>query len=135
MRYNRKMPKDIYELVDEGKHLFRVTDIISEDEYKISTRCEVVNGPSEGRTLKYDVNNEEDSKYFWLTQLFLKCLKLPYEGDITIDPDEWIGREFYGEVKHKDGYANIKKLIIEEESTNENFGKDKTGQELPFSQF
>lgn len=117
MKYQRTMPKEEekkYDLVPEGEHTFQITDIHKEDEEEITVKCEVVSTNGTGLTLLYRISNNHDNKFFWLTKLFLKCIGEPHEGDVVIDTDSFIGRQFCGEVKHKDGYANIKKLIYKD---------------------
>lgn len=117
MKYQRTMPKDEekkYDLMPEGEHTFQITDIYKEDEEEITVKCEVISTNGTGLTLLYRISNNHDSKFFWLTKLFLKCIGEPHEGDVIIDTDSFIGRQFCGEVKQKDGYANIKKLIYKD---------------------
>jgi hypothetical protein len=124
MKYNRTLPKDEgqkkFPIIGLGFHKFQITDIHSEDEENIVAKCEVIgDDDSKGISLLYRVANNPDSQFFWLTKLFLKCIGEPCEGDVTIDTDAWIGRQFSGEIKHseKDGktYANIKKLVYKDE--------------------
>lgn len=124
MKYNRTLPKDDeqkkFPIISLGFHKFQITDIYSEDEENIVAKCEVIgDDDSKGISLLYRVANNPNSTFFWLTKLFLKCIGEPCEGDVTIDPDAWIGRQFSGEIKHseKDGktYANIKKLVYKDE--------------------
>lgn len=120
MKYQRTMPKDEernYKIVSVGEHKFQITDIVSENEKEITIKAEVVSeDDSKGISLLYRISNDPLNKFFWLTKLFLKCITEPNEGDVVIDPDNFIGRQFFGEVKHSsDGkYANIKKMIYKE---------------------
>lgn len=36
-----------------------------------------------------------------LTKHFLHCIGEPYEGEINIDPDAWIGRQFWAKIFHE----------------------------------
>lgn len=122
MKYNRQMPKDDqpqYKLISEGEKRFQITDIHSEDEKQITLKCEVISEVDKGESVFYRISNDPSNKFFWLTKLFLKCIGEPHNGDVVIDTDAFIGRQFNGEVVHpvgKDGktYANIKKLIYDE---------------------
>lgn len=118
MKFQRTMPEDeekrTYKLVSEGEHLFQVTDVLYQDEIKINIKCEVISSKDEGLSVLYNISNDEHSSFFWLTKLFLKCINEPHHGPVTIDTDNWIGKKFYGEVKHNGGYANIKKLIYKD---------------------
>ena len=115
------MPKDeerTYKLVSVGEHKFQITDIFKEDDVEITIKAEVIDeGDSKGINIFYRIANDQNSDYFWLTKLFLKCISEPHNGDVVIDTEAFIGRQFYGEVKHSaDGkYANIKKLIYKDE--------------------
>lgn len=124
MKYNRTLPKDDeqkkFPVIGLGFHKFQITDIHAEDEENIVAKCEVIgDDDSKGLSLLYRIANNPESQFFWLTKLFLKCIGEPCEGDVTIDTDAWIGRQFSGEIKHseKDGktYANIKKLVYKDE--------------------
>ncbi len=124
MKYNRTLPKDAeqkkFPVIGLGFHKFQITDIHAEDEENIVAKCEVIgDDDSKGLSLLYRIANNPESQFFWLTKLFLKCIGEPCEGDVTIDTDAWIGRQFSGEIKHseKDGktYANIKKLVYKDE--------------------
>lgn len=125
-----------YPLLPAGIYKFQITDTkyakyknnkfkadgdINED--IIVVTCEVIANEAypekTGQTILYRVNMTGD--FLWLTKLFLKCIEEPYhDGDMEIDTDAWIGRQFWGEVSHtksKDGtdYANIKKIIYKDE--------------------
>lgn len=124
MKYKRTMPADderTYKLVSEGEKKFQITDIYKEDETEITVKAEVISDVDRGETMFHRVSNDPSNKFFWLTKLFLKCVGCAYEGDVTIDTDEFIGRQFWGEVKHSKGndgktYANIRKLIFMDEA-------------------
>ncbi len=120
MKYTRTMPSEQpsgeFPIVSEGSHKFQIVDIFSEDEVKILLKCEVISDVDNGKSILYNVSNDSSNKFFWLTKIFLKCIGEPHTGDVTIDTDAFIGRQFQGEVVHtkgKDGktYANIRKLI------------------------
>jgi len=105
------------------EHLFNVTNIytytdamgakLKLDENTIGIECEVVGGDEEGRTLINRCSLDQDWKGFFVTRLLLKAIGEPYKGDIAIDTDNWIGRQFYATVLHADHkgktYANIDK--------------------------
>ncbi len=117
MKHNVKLPEEEqskFKLIPEGEYKFQVVDIKDETDKYAQTVCEVVGGEFEGKSLLYRVNFEGD--FLWLTKLFLKCIDEPHNGELVIDTDAWIGRQFYGKVKHsKDGkYANIKELVSRE---------------------
>lgn len=119
MKYPRTMPEDEknFKIVPIGEHKFQITDIHTENEEEITAKCEVLDTSGEGLTLLHRITNNPSSEFFWLTKLFLKCIGEPHNGDVVIDTDAWIGRQFFGEVKHStDGkYANIKKLIYKDD--------------------
>lgn len=114
------MPNDepeqrVFELPDEGEHLFQVVDKWEDknDENIIIVKLEVADeGNNFGRTLLHRINLDFDWKGFFLTRLFLKAIGEPYKGDIEIDDDMWIGKMFYASVIHNlasngKTYANI----------------------------
>lgn len=104
------------------EHLFQVVDVFTKDsEYggklnldddTVAVQCEVVGGEEEGRNLLNRCNLDPQWKGFFATRLFLKAIGEEYKGDISIDTDRWIGRQFYATVVHNEGknkkvYANI----------------------------
>ena len=116
MKRTINLPKDDekkFLLVPQGERHFQITDILEETDDFVQTKCECIDDVGRGMSLLYRVALKGD--FMWLTKLFLKCIGEPHhDGDMEIDTDVWIGRQFIGEVKHKDGYANIKKLVYVE---------------------
>lgn len=109
----------------------KIKDTDQTNEDVIVVHCEGLNGDGQGKTILYRVNLTGD--FLWLTKLFLKCLGLPHNGEVKVNPDEWIGKQFSGEVKHKDGYANIKKLIFKE-GVNQSSEAPKTPDEINWTE-
>lgn len=105
------------------EHLFQTTDLFTHedeigkklglDENTVSVKLEVVGGDEAGRTMLNRCSLNPDAKGFFATVLFLKAIGLPYKGTFTIDTNDFIGKQFYATVKHKDGYANIDKYNFE----------------------
>lgn len=100
----------------EREHLFQVVEVYDEsnapgkmvlDRNTVCAKLEVCGGDEEGRTLLNRMNLDESWKGFYFTRLFLKAIGKPYKGQLEIDTDKWVGRQFYATVVHKDGYANI----------------------------
>ena len=121
MKKTVKLPKDdekkSFPLVPEGERKFQITDILSESDQYVQIKCECIpnNGDDNGLTLSLLYRVALEGDFMWLTKLFLKCIdEHHHDGDMEIDTEAWIGRQFVGEVKHKDGYANIKKLIYQD---------------------
>ena len=120
MKYNRKMPEgesiQTFRIMSEGEHKLQITDIFSESEEKIVVKCETL---SEATTILYSVAMDTTSKFYWLTKLFLKCIGEPHNGDVEIDTDAWIGRQFTGKIVHTvkgdKTYANVRELIYKDE--------------------
>jgi hypothetical protein len=102
-----------YSLVPEGERKFQIVDVIEKDNLPddVLVKCEDIDS---GSSLLHRVTLDSQNKFFWLTKLFLKCIDEPHNGEIEIDTDQWIGRQFFGEVKHNGQYANIKKLLYKE---------------------
>lgn len=121
---NEEPEQKAFELPSEKEHLFQVTDVYTQEEhpegFKISdpdivfAKLEVVGGDEEGRTILNRLSLDDQYKGFFATRLFLKANGLEYKGDqFAIDTEEWIGRQFYATVVHKDGFANIGKYNFE----------------------
>lgn len=108
-----------FKIPSEREHLMQVVDCNSlvtpsgEDDNIQIVKLEIVGGDEEGLSLLNRVNLNQDEKSFYFTRLFLKALGLNYKGQVEIDTDNFIGRQFYATIKHspsKDGtktYANI----------------------------
>lgn len=108
-----------FKIPSEREHLMQVVDCNSlvtpsgEDEDIQIVKLEIVGGEEEGLTLLNRCNLNQDEKAFYFTRMFLKALGLNYKGQVEIDTDDFIGRQFYATIKHtksKDGtktYANI----------------------------
>lgn len=106
---NQEPDQKEFKLPSEKEHLLQVVDFIdSDDSDFVRPKCEVVGGEEEGRTLLNRVSLDPEWKGFFATRLFLKAISEPYKGDIEIDTDRWIGRQFYATVIHNKGYANIR---------------------------
>lgn len=107
-----------FDMPSEREHLLQVVDVytcedetgrkLGLDQDTVSTKCEVVGGAEEGRTLLVRASLDNNFSGFFATKLFLKAVGEPYKGEgILIDTDNWIGRQFYATVKHNGKYANI----------------------------
>lgn len=128
MKFKAQMPKDeekTYKLLPEGTYKFQVTDVVEATKKlpsgakelvpnTLTVTCEVIEPSNQGENQFLRIVTSGD--FLWLTKLFLKCIGEKYEGDVELDTDAWIGRQFWGEVKHKDGYANIKRMIYKNET-------------------
>jgi hypothetical protein len=118
-----------FEIPSEGEKKFQITDVITVDDNlgtilrldsdTIAVKCEVCEGPELGREIMHRLTIDDQAENFWATRALLKAIGLEYKGEITIDTDEFIGRQFYCNVKHnksKDGtktYANLGKYNYE----------------------
>lgn len=109
-----------YDLPSEKEHLFQVTDFFDSsyegnkfnlDNDTVLVKCEVVGGDEEGRSLLQRISLDPNFKGFFATRLFLKAIGEAYKGDIEMDTDFWVGRQFYATVVHNPSkgktYANI----------------------------
>lgn len=105
-----------FDLPSQKEHLFQVTDLYTCDENPfpkgldpdiVCAKCEVVGGEEEGRTLLQRLTLDDTAKGFFATRIFLKAIGEEHKGQIEIDTDRWIGRQFYATVKHNGKYANI----------------------------
>ena len=108
-----------FDLPSQKEHTFQITDIFTNqdnigqklglDENTVSVKCEVIGGDEEGRTLLNRCSLDDKYKGFFATKLFLKAIGEAYKGDnISIDTDNWVGKQFTATVVHNKGYANIK---------------------------
>lgn len=116
---NNEPTESNFKIPSEREHLFCVTDVNAlvtpsgEDQNIQIVKLEVIGGEEKGLTLLNRVNLDPDWKGFYFTRLFLKAIGEKYKGQVEIDTDRFIGRQFYAIVKHsssKDGtktYANI----------------------------
>jgi hypothetical protein len=98
------------------EHLFQISDLWVDkgDDNLIIVKCEVADGDELGRSLLHRVNLDTEWKGFFLTKLFLKAIKEQYKGEIEVDEDNWIGKQFHATVIHNKAdngkiYANIDK--------------------------
>lgn len=110
-----------FEMPSEKEHLLQVTDIITFedelggklglDENTVCAKLEVVGGEEEGRTLLQRLSLDSNWKGFFATRLFLKAIGEEYKGDITLDTDDWIGKQVYATVIHAQSkgktFANV----------------------------
>lgn len=106
-----------FEKPSEREHLFQVVDVYDMgnapgkmvlDENTVCAKLEVIGGDESGRTMLNRINLDESWKGFYFTRLFLKSIGEPYKGkELEIDSDRWIGRQFYANVVHNEGFANI----------------------------
>lgn len=123
MKYKAEMPKD-FELLPEGTYKFQITDVAEATKKQpdgtktlvkdtLMVTCEVIEPEEHIGENKY-LRTSVAGEFLWVTKNLLKCIGQPYEGDVVMDTDAWIGKQFFGEVKHKDGFANINKFVYKE---------------------
>ena len=101
----------------EGENLFQIVEVydytsemgakLKLDQDTVSAKAEVVGGDEEGRSLLIRTSLDDKWKGFFATRLLLKAIGLPHKGQIEIDTDAWVGRQFYATVAHDGKYANI----------------------------
>lgn len=105
-----------FDLPSPKEHLFQVTNIYmkGDNPFKnglpddiVTVKCEVVGGDEEGRTLLQRLSLDESAKGFFATRIFLKAIGEPHKGQVEIDTDRFVGRQFYATVVHNGQYANI----------------------------
>jgi hypothetical protein len=133
MKRSYSMPENepdqkVFEKPSVGEHLFQVVDVVpvDNDGNSVTVKCEVAEGAELGRSLLHRISLDGEWKGFFLTRMFLKALKEPYQGDIEIDTDMWIGKQFFGNVVHVEGnngktYANIESFNYEKETSSPKF--------------
>lgn len=114
-----------FERPSESEHLLQVTDVnpaMNPDgpsDHIYSVKLEVVGGEDEGKTLLHRVNIDDSEKAFYYCRMFLKALQEPYKGEFDIDPDNWVGKQFYATVKHNGKYANIEEYNFDNKVENQ----------------
>lgn len=126
-RYNlKKSPHDegaVREKIAQGFYTFSITDYKDKDKEnnyfntknndpRIMLICEVVSeGPELGNSMAHNLifyrPDSPSIKGIGITRHFLKCIKEPFEGDLEINPDSWIGKQFSAEIIHNGNYANL----------------------------
>ena len=126
-----KEPESDFKLPTEGEYLFQVTDVnplvepSGENENIQIAQIEIVGGEFEGTTILNRCNLKQSEKAFYFTRLFLKAIGEGYKGEFDIDPDNWVGKQFYATIKHtksKDGtktYANINEYNFDKNVENQ----------------
>lgn len=121
---NEEINEKKFEMPSEKEHLFQVVDVYEKgnvdwinDDDVIAVKLEVAIGDELGRTCMKRLNINPDSKAFFMTRMMLKALGEGYKGQVEIDTDRWIGRQFYATVKHSEykgkTYANIDEFNFE----------------------
>lgn len=119
---NEEPEQKSFEKPSEKEHLFQIVEVFDMDNnpYKLdlgpddtASKCEVVGGDEEGRSLLNRASLDDQWKGFFATRLFLKAIGCEYKGDnFPIDSDLWTGRQFYATIIHNESkgkmYANIK---------------------------
>lgn len=109
-----------FEMPSEKEHLLQVVDIFTQDydgnkfnldENTIIAKLEVVGGDEEGRSLLNRLSLDDSWKGFFATRLFLKAIGLECRGEVELETDDFVGRQFYATVVHNESkgktYANI----------------------------
>lgn len=113
-----------FKLPSAGKeHLFQVVDVFTEDDEigqklglnndVIAVKLEVANeGEELGRNMIHRVSLDSNWSGFFMTRIFLKALNEPHKGEVEIDSDSWVGKQFLATVIYNEGkngkiYANI----------------------------
>lgn len=102
-----------FKLPPEAEYLMQVTDVNpimepngpSENLFRV--HLEIVGGEQSGSTLLHRINIDYFEKSFYYCRMFLKAIGEPYKGEFDIDPDRWVGKQFYATIKHNGKYANI----------------------------
>lgn len=107
---------NFYEKNKEGQYLET-----KNGDPKVLVVCEVVDDDSEvGKSLAHSVifyrPTSPSIKGIGMTRHFLKCIGEAWEGDLSADPENWIGKRFKAEVVHNEGYANL--VEIQESEQN-----------------
>lgn len=129
-----------FKMPSEKEHLFQVVDVFDNtyqgnkfnlDLDTVMAKLEVVGGDEEGRSILNRLSLDPEWKGFFATRQFLKAIGESYKGEIDIDTDEWIGRQFYATVIHNPAnngkvYANIEVYNYEKMITQERKPKTET---------
>ena len=132
-----------FQLPSAKEHLFQVTDFIDSNDVDIVLpKLEVVGGDEEGRSLLNRISLDDKWKGFFATRLFLKAIGEPYKGEIDIDTDNWVGKQFYATVVHNESkgkvYANIGEYkfdkMVEQVDTKPDTVKGVDGKEVAWDE-
>lgn len=114
------------EKIPQGFYTFQITDFKVKDKEgrdlvtkngdpRIMAICEVVDDVKhEGKSCVHSViiyqPKSPSIKGIGITRHFLKCIGEPWEGDLDINPENWIGKQFKAEVIHNGEYVNLVEL-------------------------
>lgn len=103
---------------------------------------EVMDGPHAGRLVKFHYIvffTDKIAKGAGMSKTFLKTIGLPFEGQITVDPNQWIGRCLVGKVVMEAGqdgneYPRVKFIDKYEMDYTTESAKNvaPNGEEVPF---
>lgn len=103
---------------------------------------EVMDGPYAGRLVKFHYIvffTDKMAKGAGMSKTFLKTIGLPFEGSVTVDPSQWIGRCLVGKVVMEAGqdgteYPRVKFIDKYEMDYTTEPAKNvaQNGEEVPF---
>lgn len=111
--HNAAPPTEGFSLLPDGTYELQITDIDEKKSGKgypmVNVTCEVINNPEfNGKKVFHNVTfmpketNGKPTPGAGMSSHFLKCINQPYEGDITVDPVEWVGNKFKAKVAEED---------------------------------
>lgn len=115
--HNAPPPTEGFTLLPEGWYDLQITDT-EERKTKggapmVNVTCEVINNPEfNSKTVFYNVSFlPKDAKGAGMSSHFLKCINQPHEGEITVDPDAWIGEKFKARIGEREYENKDKKMV------------------------
>jgi len=70
----------------------------------VKATCEVINNPDfNGSKVFHNVTFlPKDAKGAGMSSHFLKCINQPYQGDVSVDPEAWIGEKFKSKIQPRE---------------------------------
>lgn len=112
--HNAAAPTSGMTLLPDGNYEVKILKVeqklTRKDRYPmVNITCEVINNVAyNGKKIFHNVTfMPKDKKGAGMSTHFLKCINQPWEGEIDVDPDAWVGEVFKATVSSRE-YVNDK---------------------------
>ena len=107
-QHNAPPPTEGFSLLPDGPYDFQITDIkektTKNGDPMVNVTCEVINSSEyNGKKVFMNVNFLQTGKPgAGMSTHFLKSIGQPWEGAVTVDPDNWVGEQFKARVETRE---------------------------------